>query len=127
MTNLVQPFHLLVIALAGWFNRQQQAVIDYLLGENRVLKDKLERRRLRFTDAQARKNYLFAGSDAGGERPATIYSLVSSAKLNGLDPEACLREVLTHIADHRVNRVDELLPWKLMLQVGQDAPLAECA
>ena len=52
MTNVIQPFHLLVIALAGWLNRHQQAVIDYLLEENRVLKDRLEGQRLRFTDEQ---------------------------------------------------------------------------
>ena len=63
--------------------------------------------------ALGRKNYLFAGSDAGGERAAAIYSLIGTAKLNGLDPEAYLREVLTRIADHPVNRVDELLPWSI--------------
>ena len=63
--------------------------------------------------ALGRKNYLFAGSDAGGERAAAIYSLIGTAKLNGLDPEAYLRDVLTRIADHPVNRVDELLPWSI--------------
>jgi len=52
MSNVIQPFHLLVIALAGWLNRQQQAVIDYLIEENRVLKEQLEGQRLRFTDEQ---------------------------------------------------------------------------
>ncbi len=52
MTPVIQPFHLLVIALSGWFNRQQQAVIDYLIEENRVLKEQLEGQRLRFTDEQ---------------------------------------------------------------------------
>ena len=52
MTNAIQPFHLLVTALAGWLNRQQQAVIDYLIEENRFLKDQLEGQRLRFTDEQ---------------------------------------------------------------------------
>jgi hypothetical protein len=63
--------------------------------------------------ALGRKNYLFAGSDSGGERAAAIYSLVGSAKLNGLDPEAYLREVLTRVADHPVNRIKELLPWNI--------------
>ena len=53
------------------------------------------------------------GSDAGGERAAAIYSLVETAKLNGLDPEAYLREVLERIADHPINRIDELLPWNI--------------
>jgi transposase len=64
--------------------------------------------------ALGRKNYLFAGSDVGGKRAASIYSLVGSAKLNGLDPEAYLREVLTRIADHPVNRIADLLPWNLV-------------
>ena len=63
--------------------------------------------------AIGRKNYLFAGSDRGGERAATFYSLIGTAKLNGLDPEAYLRELLTRIADHPVNRIAELLPWNL--------------
>ncbi len=63
--------------------------------------------------ALGRKNWLFAGSDAGGERAAAIYSLIGTAKLNGLDPEAYLRQVIGCIADHPVNRVDELLPWNI--------------
>jgi transposase len=61
--------------------------------------------------AIGRKNYLFAGSDTGGERAAAIYSLIGTAKLNGLDPEAYLRDVIARIADHPINRIGELLPW----------------
>jgi transposase len=63
--------------------------------------------------ALGRKNWLFAGSDVGGERAAAIYSLIETAKLNELDPEAYLRHVLERIADHPVNRVAELLPWNI--------------
>jgi transposase len=63
--------------------------------------------------ALGRKNYLFAGSDSGGERAAAIYSLIGSAKLNGLDPEGYLREVLSRIADHPINRIGDLLPWNI--------------
>ena len=63
--------------------------------------------------ALGRKNFLFAGSDAGGERAAAIYSLIGTAKLNGYDPEAFLREVLARIGEHPISRIDELLPWNL--------------
>jgi hypothetical protein len=65
--------------------------------------------------ALGRKNYLFAGSDSGGERAAAIYSLIGSAQLNGTDPEAYLREVLACIADHPIKHIAELLPWNIEL------------
>ena len=70
--------------------------------------------------AIGRRNYLFAGADTGGERAAAIYSLIGTAKLNGVDPEAWLRHVLAHIADHPINRVDEFLPWHRDLQPSPD-------
>ena len=63
--------------------------------------------------ALGRKNYLFAGSDAGGERAAAIYSVIGTAKLNRLDPEAYLRRILERLPDHPINRIAELLPWNL--------------
>jgi hypothetical protein len=61
--------------------------------------------------ALGRKNYLFAGSDSGGRRAAILYTLIQTAALNGLDPEAYLRDVLARIADHPINRIADLLPW----------------
>jgi len=74
--------------------------------------------------AIGRRNYLFAGADSGGERAAAIYTLIGTAKLNGIDPEAYLRHVLTHIADHPVNRVDEFLPWNVASMLAVPAHLA---
>ena len=74
--------------------------------------------------ALGRKNYLFAGSDAGGEHAAALYSLIGTAKLNGIDPEAYLRDVLTRIAEHPINRIDELLPWAISAEHATDNRLA---
>jgi transposase len=65
------------------------------------------------TVALGRKNYLFAGSDSGGGRAAAIYGLIGTAKVNGIDPEAYLRNVLSRIADYPINRMEELLSWNL--------------
>ena len=62
--------------------------------------------------AVTRKNYLFVGSDAGGQRAAIVYTIAETAKLNGLDPEAYIAAVLDRLAGgHRISRIDELLPW----------------
>ena len=61
--------------------------------------------------ALGRKAWLFAGSDRGGERAAAIYTLIGTAKLNDIDPQAWLADVLGRINDHPASRLDELLPW----------------
>ena len=63
--------------------------------------------------ALGRKNYLFAGSNAGGERAAVMYTVTQTAKLNDLNPEAYLHDILGRIADgHPINRINQLLPWQ---------------
>jgi transposase len=94
-------------ALSRW-----DALLRYV-NDGRIEIDNNAAERSLRTVALGRKNYLFAGSDAGGERAAAIYSLIGSAKLNGLDPEAYLRNVLSRIADHPINRIEELLPWNV--------------
>jgi transposase len=63
--------------------------------------------------ALGRKNFLFMGSERGGRSAATAYTLIETAKLNRVDPQAWLSDVLGRIADHKINRIDELLPWNL--------------
>ena len=62
--------------------------------------------------AVGRKNWLFAGSESGGKAAAIALTLIETAKLNGVDPQAWLTWVLARIADHKINRVDDLLPWR---------------
>jgi len=64
--------------------------------------------------ALGRKSWLFCGSDRGGQRAASMYSLIVTAKMNGVDPQAWLSDVLSRIAAHPAHRLDELLPWNWM-------------
>ena len=61
--------------------------------------------------ALGRKSWLFCGSDRGGERAAAMYGLIVTAKMNGVDPQAWLVDILSRIADHPAHRLDKLLPW----------------
>lgn len=92
-------------ALSRW-----QALGRYLDDGRLEIDNNAAERALRVV-ALGRKNWLFAGSDKGGERAAAIYSLIETAKLNGVDPEAWLRDTINRIADHPNPRIDELLPW----------------
>jgi hypothetical protein len=124
----------LLDSLHGWFieslsklskKSQVTMAINYALGRWPQLLRYTEDGRLEIDNNAAeralravaigRKNYLFAGSDSGGERAAAMYSLIGTAKLNGIDPEAYLAYVLSHIADHPINRIEELFPWNVGL------------
>jgi transposase len=65
--------------------------------------------------ALGRKNWLFAGSDTGGDRAAIMYTLIETAKMNDLNPEAYLRDIIARIADHHINKIDQLLPWNYIV------------
>ena len=74
--------------------------------------------------AIGRKNYLFLGANSGGQRAASLYSLIGTAKLNGLDPAFYLRTVLATIAEHPINRISELLPWNVAASLQTDSSQA---
>jgi len=87
------------------------AAFTRFLGDGRIcLTNNAAERELRGV-ALGRRCWLFAGSDRGGERAAAMYSLIATAKLNGIDPRAWLANVLGRIADHPASRLHELLPW----------------
>ena len=62
--------------------------------------------------ALGRKNYLFVGSEGGGKSAAIAYTLIETAKLNGVNPQAWLTDILGRIAEHKITRLDELMPWR---------------
>ncbi len=94
-------------ALSRW------EALTLILRDGRACIDNSAAERTMRPIAVGRRNWTFAGSDAGGERAAAIYSLIETAKLHALDPEAYLRRVIERVADYPVNRVAEPLPWNL--------------
>ena len=74
--------------------------------------------------ALGRRNWLFAGSDRGGQRAAMMYSLITTAKMNGIDPQAWLADVLDRIANHPAHRLDELMPWNWTARPAATVPCA---
>ena len=94
-------------SLANW-----RALTPVLRDGRACLSNNAAERRMRPL-ALGRKNYLFAGSLAGGRQAAIIYTLIGTAELNGCDPEAYLRTLLERIAAHPINGLEELAPWRL--------------
>ena len=95
-------------ALARWDS------LTHVLRDGRVCIDNSAAERAMRPIAIGRRNWTFAGSDAGGARAAAIYSLIESAKINGIDPEDYLRRMLERIADYPVSQVADLLPWNML-------------
>jgi transposase len=119
-------------ALAGWFDERLERIpgrselagaIRYARSRWDALTRYLDDGRLELSNNAAEnairplklgaKNWLFLGSDAGGERAATFYTLIRTARLNGVEPEVYLRQVLACIGEHSINRLDQLLPWNI--------------
>ena len=106
------------LAKAITYALERWTALMVFVDNGRVEMDNNAAERALRTVAIGRKNYLFAGSDAGGERAAAVYSLLGSAKLNGIDPEAYMTEVLRRIAGHSISRIGELLPWNLFTEAA---------
>jgi hypothetical protein len=94
--------------------KQWEALVAYVDNGYAEIDNNSAERSLR-PIALGRKNYLFAGSVAGGERAAVLYSILGTAKLNDINPKVYLTAVLKRIGNHPINRVDELLPWNIDL------------
>jgi transposase len=101
-SSLAQAIH---YALSRW-----QALLRYTTDGRLEMTNNAAERAVRPL-ALGRKNWLFAGADTGGDRAAAMYTIIQTARLNGLDPEAYLRDVIGRIAEHPINRIDQLLPW----------------
>ncbi len=82
------------------------------LGDGRLSIDNNVAERGMRSIAIGRKNYLFMGSDNGGKSAAIAYTLIEIAKLNGVDPQSWLTDILSCIADHKIDHIDELLTWR---------------
>jgi transposase len=131
---------LLVTALEGWMRSERARLsrhadtakaIDYMLKRWPAFTRFLDDGRICLTNNAAeralrgiaigRRAWLFAGSDRGGERAAAMFTLIETAKLNNVDPQAWLADVLRRIADHPASKLDELLPWNWMKPEHQAA------
>jgi len=121
--SLVADLHSWILGERGRLSRTNDVAkaMDYMLKRWSVFARLLDDGRICLTNnaaeralrgiALGRKSWLFAGSDRGGQRAAVMYSLIVSAKMNDVDPQAWLAHVLANIAQHPANQLDDLLPW----------------
>ena len=117
-----EPITIKGMDYADFWKSELAKAIRYALGRMKRMRGYLENGFLELDNncaersircvALGRKNYLFVGSEGGGKAATVIYTLIETAKLNGVDPQAWLTDVLARIADHEINRLDELLPWR---------------
>ena len=118
------------LALAIGYAVSNWTALVRFVGDGRIEAENNAAERALRAVAIGRKNFLHLGSDAGGDSAAVIYTLIGTAKLNGINPQHYLRYVLERIADHKVNRIEELLPWIVADQIApqkqqvQELPLA---
>ena len=89
----------------------RQDAFGLLLMGSRVAKDNIPDEPALRPIGIGRKNWLFAGADTGAETLARAMTIIETAKLNGLDPQAYLADILDRIHDHKINQLEELLPW----------------
>jgi hypothetical protein len=115
-TELGAAFH---YALNNW-----EALVRYTQDGRLAIDNNTAERSLRGVGV-GRRNYLFFGSDTGGERAAIIYSLIETCRRNQIDPQCYLLHVLERVADHPFNRIEELLPWNVAGQLNQPSQVAE--
>lgn len=108
------------LALAIGYAVSNWTALVRFVGDGRIEAENNAAERALRAVAIGRKNFLHLGSDAGGDSAAVIYSLIGTAKLNGINPQHYLRYVLERIADHRINRIDELLPWVVADRIAPD-------
>ena len=102
-------------ALAINYALNNEIALKRFLNDGKIEIDNNAAERAMRSIALGRKNYLFAGSDAGGETAAAIYTIIETAKLNGINPWLYLKNVLAQIQDHNAKKVAELLPWNLKI------------
>jgi hypothetical protein len=105
-----------VTATAIGYALNQWQALTLFLSNGQVEIDNNQAERALRSVSIVRKNFLFLGSDNGGDRAATLYSLLGTAKLNGINPQTYLTHVLNVIPDHKVNKISELLPWNVKLE-----------